>query len=68
MEKYPSGRNIAEMLRKRWHLGKCNDDIVVVLLTEVNIVSNNVVFKKNLKTERKMSKFYCFEITRQKNL
>lgn len=35
--KYPTGRSVAEMLRKRWHLGKCNDDVVIILLTEMNI-------------------------------
>ena len=34
---YPDGKGMAEMLRKRWHLGKCNDDIVIILLTDMNI-------------------------------
>lgn len=34
---YPNGRGVAEMLRNRWHMGKCNDDIVIILLTELNI-------------------------------
>jgi len=34
---FPNGKGLAEMLRKRWHLGKCNDDIVIVVLTEMNI-------------------------------
>ncbi|XP_035209349.1 uncharacterized protein LOC118183844 isoform X2 [Stegodyphus dumicola] len=35
--RYQTGRAVAEMLRKRWNLGKCDDDILIVLLTHQNI-------------------------------
>ncbi|XP_042908135.1 uncharacterized protein [Parasteatoda tepidariorum] len=31
------GNNLAEMIRKTWHLGACDDDIIIVLVTQLNI-------------------------------
>lgn len=35
--KYPSGKDLSEMLRRRWGLSTCESDIVLILLTQQNI-------------------------------
>lgn len=37
MKKYPSGKAISEMIRRRWGLSSCDGDIVILLLTQQNI-------------------------------
>ncbi|GIY60868.1 uncharacterized protein CDAR_430991 [Caerostris darwini] len=35
--KYEGGKALAEMIRRRWSLSRCDSDIVIVLLTQQNI-------------------------------
>ncbi|GFY61898.1 hypothetical protein TNIN_50281, partial [Trichonephila inaurata madagascariensis] len=37
MTKYPSGKAISEMIRRRWGLSTCDGDIMILLLTQQNI-------------------------------
>ncbi|GFS93219.1 uncharacterized protein NPIL_52571 [Nephila pilipes] len=37
MTKYPNGKAISEMIRRRWGLSSCDGDIVILLLTQQNI-------------------------------
>ncbi|XP_054711763.1 uncharacterized protein LOC129221322 [Uloborus diversus] len=41
LEKYPDAKDLAETIRRRWSLGFCNDDIVIVLVTHLQMVPSH---------------------------